>query len=105
MTAYFGLQLYRPHSSFVWKFVVVSAKSYPQQKIQIEVFDIHTVVLCNSGFCGGIIIGHPQTRKHLCKTIYTDSLAYNVMHVLLPLIIHHYTEHVLSVLVSSELNN
>ena len=47
----------------------------------------------------------PPNLKILCKTIYTDSLAYNVMHVLPPLIIHHYTEHALSVPVSSELNN
>ena len=36
-------------------------KSYPQQQIQIESFDIRTVVLCNSGLGEGIILWTPQT--------------------------------------------
>ena len=57
-------------------------------------------MLCNSGWDGALYFGHPQTWEILCKTIYNDSLALNVMHVLPPLIIDHYAEHVPRVLVN-----
>ena len=77
---------------------------YPQPEIQIEVFDIHPVALCQIGLGGASYFEHTQTLEIPCEAMNTGSLAQNSKNV------HQidydaFTDCVLAVLLSSWLNN
>ena len=63
------------------------SSSCPQQGVQIEAFNVHPVVLCRSGLSGGHLLWTPPNDGILCKAINTASLAQNLMHVHLALIL------------------